>query len=66
MIRPEEDDDTTMPCPYCGAAVYDDAERCPSCENYLSREDAPSRHSWWFVLGVLVCLIIALGWAFGR
>jgi hypothetical protein len=65
-FRDEEEDDTTMPCPYCKEPVYEDAERCPHCENYLSLEDAPSHHPWWLVLGVIVCLIIALGWVFGR
>ena len=26
-----DDSDETMPCPYCGDPVYDDAERCPGC-----------------------------------
>ena len=33
----------TVPCPYCRAPIHEDAERCPKCENYISREDAPSR-----------------------
>jgi hypothetical protein len=52
-----------MPCPYCGQSVYDDAERCPHCENYLSEEDAPAQRPWWLLPGVLVCLLLAVGWA---
>ena len=33
------DDDETVPCPHV-RPVYEDAERCPSCGHYLSREDA--------------------------
>jgi hypothetical protein len=59
----EDDDDDTIPCPYCRRAVYADAERCPHCENYLSREDAPpAAKPWWIVIGLLVCLVIAAGW----
>jgi hypothetical protein len=59
----EGEDDDTMPCPYCRQPVYEDAERCPHCENYLSREDAPPQGKpWWIVIGLLVCLIIAAGW----
>jgi predicted nucleic acid-binding Zn ribbon protein len=58
-------DDDTVPCPYCGKAVYEDAERCPYCENYLSREDAPGRQPTWIVIGVLVCLVLVAGWILG-
>ncbi len=57
-----QDDDSTVSCPYCRSAIYEDAVRCPHCENYLSEEDAPARRSWWFVLGVIVCLLLAVGW----
>jgi hypothetical protein len=61
----QEEDDDTIPCPYCRRPVYEDAERCPHCENYLSREDAPAGiKPWWIVIGLLVCLAIAVGWIF--
>jgi hypothetical protein len=62
---PEEGDDTVA-CPYCGEPVYHDAVRCPRCENYLSREDAPGRHPWWIVVTAVVCLLVVLGWILGR
>ncbi len=56
-------DDTTVPCPYCRVAVYDDAERCPHCGHYLSTEDAPSeRKPAWIILGVLASLAALLWW----
>jgi predicted nucleic acid-binding Zn ribbon protein len=62
-----EDDATTDECPHCGAAVYDDAEQCPTCGKYLSREDAPSRlPAAWILIGVAVCLVIVILWALGR
>ena len=33
----DADGDDTVPCPYCGAAIHEEAERCPHCENYISR-----------------------------
>ena len=53
----------TAPCPYCLRPVYDDAERCPGCGQYLSMEDAerPGRRPWWLVPGVLLCLAVLLG-----
>jgi hypothetical protein len=59
----DDDDDETVPCPHCGAAVYEDAERCPRCENYLSREEAPSTVPLWVKLTALVCLGAAILWA---
>jgi len=62
----DEDDDATMPCPYCGREMYDDSPRCPHCGEYISEEDAPSRQPpWWIVLGVLLCLAAMLFWLLG-
>lgn len=58
----DDDDDETISCPYCFRPVYEGAEQCPGCRRYLSREDAPSRQPWWIVVGVLLCLIVVLGW----
>ena len=59
-------DDSTDECPHCGASIYEDIERCPRCENYISREDTPSQRSLWFVVCAILCLLAALGWALGR
>ena len=61
---PEEDDDTVA-CSNCNHPVYDDAERCPACGHYLSREDAPVRRPWWLVVGVLLGLVVVIRWVMG-
>jgi hypothetical protein len=61
----EDDEDVTAPCPYCGRAVYDDAERCPGCGSYLSREDEPRRKPWWLVVGVAAGLYAVYRWVVG-
>ncbi len=58
----EIDDEETIPCPYCREPLYEDAERCPSCGQYISSVDAPRRQPWWVVLGVVLGLIVALWW----
>ena len=58
-----DDDDRpeTAPCPYCGKAVYEDADVCPHCGSFIV-DDAPARRPWWVVAGVAVCLVIVLIW----
>ena len=47
-----DDELPTVPCPYCQADVLEEAQYCPRCENYLSKEDAPaaSKPLWIWVL----------------
>ena len=62
----EPDDEATIPCPFCGEEIYDDAECCPECGRYLTKEDAPSQpKSWWVVAGVVICIAIVVAWAMG-
>ncbi len=57
-------EDDTQPCPYCRREIHEDAVRCPYCENYISREDEPGpRRSKWFYLLLVLCLLVAVGWA---
>jgi hypothetical protein len=58
----EEDEDDFAPCPYCRRPIYDDAERCPECGAYLSREDEPYRKPWWLIVGVAACLYAVYRW----
>jgi predicted nucleic acid-binding Zn ribbon protein len=60
---PDSEDATTMPCPQCGADLYDDAEFCARCENYISQEDAPSEsRPIWIWIMLLISLGIAVYW----
>lgn len=57
-----DDDEPTIPCPYCRREILEDTPRCPHCEHYLSAEDAPAaRMPPWVLLTALVCLGI-VGW----
>lgn len=62
----DDDDDGTAPCPHCGAPIFEDSERCPYCENYLSREDRPWDKPLWIVAGAVACLGAVMSWTFGR
>jgi hypothetical protein len=61
--RWDEDDEPTIPCPYCRREIHEDSLRCPHCEHYLSAEDVPpDRKPWWIILGVLACLAAIATW----
>ena len=61
---PEEDDEEpTIPCPYCRREIHEDSQRCPYCESYVSQEDAPSRKPWWIIVGVVACLYVVYRWS---
>lgn len=54
----------TVPCPQCGAEVYEDAVRCPACGSYITHDTRvwSGRSGWWILLGLLglVAAILAL------
>jgi len=61
-----DDDESTIPCPYCRREILEDSPRCPYCENYLSAEDAlHERKPWLFIVGVVLCLILVGLWISG-
>jgi hypothetical protein len=49
----------TLPCPFCGKAVYESADVCPHCRNFVSFGELPNRKPWW-VLAAAVALLTAL------
>ena len=53
----------TVPCPYCRKPVFEQAELCPHCRNFISHEDAPSRKPLWILVGVIACLIPVALWS---
>ena len=52
----------TVPCPHCGAEVYEDAVQCPACGTYLTHQANvwSGRPTWWIVLGLLGILAVLL------
>jgi hypothetical protein len=61
------DQETTIPCPYCNRDIHKESVRCPYCERYLSEEDAPpSRRLWWLIAGVVAGLFAVYWWIIRR
>jgi len=62
----DDDDEPTVPCPWCREEIHEDAQRCPHCGEYISEEDAPAaRKPWWIVVGVVACLYLVYRWTLG-
>ena len=62
-----DDDDTveTIPCPNCRADVYEEAERCPACGEYIVRDTSvlSGKPAWYVVgavLGIIAVIIVLL------
>ncbi|MFT5301731.1 MAG: putative paraquat-inducible protein A [Mariniblastus sp.] len=53
----EQDDDYTVACPHCGDEIYDDAEQCPHCRQYLSASDFKKQMPTWVVVLVILTIV---------
>jgi hypothetical protein len=61
-----DEEDDTVPCPYCKRPIPEDTPRCPYCENYLSEEDHPAEGKpLWILVGFLLCLFVVALWVLG-
>ncbi len=57
----DEPPSRTLPCPECGAEIYEDAERCPACGAYVvMRLSDTGRRPWWWVAVVIVLVGLLL------
>jgi predicted nucleic acid-binding Zn ribbon protein len=63
----DDDEEPTVPCPYCRAEIHEDAQRCPQCGEYISDEDVrpAARKPWWIIVGVLAVMYLVYRWTFG-
>ena len=60
---PEEE--PTRDCPYCGFEMLEVCIQCPSCGQYLSKEDIHERSQpLWVILAAVLCLIGVFFWLF--
>lgn len=58
-------DEPTVPCPHCGRELLEDSPWCPSCDRYITDEEfRQAGRPMWVVVTAVVCLAIALWWAF--
>ena len=68
---PQEDEAAELvPCPKCGCDIYEEAEQCPLCGEYITHERPPleGRPAWFLWLGLagIIAVIIVLSGFAGR
>ena len=47
-------------CPHCRKMIFEDAERCPHCGEYVLLSETPLNTRGWLVIAVIVALLIAM------
>lgn len=52
-----DDSSEQLPCPACGASVYEEAEQCPHCGDWINPRRSAARHRPW----VWITAVILLG-----
>ena len=60
----DADDDYSMPCPVCGAEIYDDVAMCPQCGEYLlesHRSFWGNKPKWLVRLAIIFAILAAIG-----
>ena len=50
----------TVPCHFCGKPVYEFADVCPHCRNFVSLDRVSNRKPWWVVAGAVALLVVIL------
>ncbi len=64
----DDDESSTVPCPSCGRPVYEDAEQCPHCGEYIvpgmNSNVLASRPKWFQILAILGIIAVILSFIF--
>jgi len=58
----DSDDPELVPCPYCRKMIYEDAELCHHCGQFIVDEDARARIPYWIIAMVLILILMAVVW----
>jgi DNA-directed RNA polymerase subunit RPC12/RpoP len=63
----DDENEPTVPCPYCRREIFEGSPRCPHCGQYIFADDSPPmRKPWWIIVGVLLCLAAIWVWIASR
>jgi hypothetical protein len=55
----EDEPPETIPCPKCGAQVFEDSPKCPKCGQYVTAASKSAKWAVWVAMALLVIGAIA-------
>ncbi len=57
------DDESTYPCPGCGRQIYEEADACPYCGEYVADSDVhrAQPQPWWVKVVILLLIVSMVG-----
>lgn len=59
----DQEEEPTRDCPYCGFEMLEVCIQCPSCGQYLSKEEFYERSQpRWVILAAILCLVAIFFW----
>ena len=53
-------DSPEVPCPHCGKTIMEDHQRCPHCESFITKEDAPAEKKSPLIMILLGITLLAI------
>lgn len=57
----DDDEEYTIDCAECGKSIYDDADQCPYCGNYLiGGHSGERKQPLWITITVILCIYAML------
>ena len=62
-MDPEDDDgEDTQPCPFCGKAIWEKADLCSHCGNFVAfpEESIQQRPVWFWIALILAFVVVCL------
>ncbi|MGC3966821.1 MAG: zinc ribbon domain-containing protein [Pirellulales bacterium] len=54
----DDSDVDLLPCPHCGAAIYEEAQRCPMCGEYVDAGASHAGRKPIWIVATLVLLVV--------
>ena len=61
-VHASGDDDAdaqdTQPCPFCGREIWEKADLCPHCGNFVAFPEMPTGRPMWFWIALVLAFVV--------